>query len=590
MPGPEGPLLAGRYRLVGRLGRGGMGVVWRARDEMLRRDVAVKEVLLAEGQGGEEREERLRRTLREARAAAGLNHPGIVTVHDVVEEDGRPWIVMELIEGPSLDGLIAERGPLPERRAAAILLQVLEALRAAHAAGVLHRDVKPANVLLSDPRRARAAGLHPGHRPPGTRPAGPQAYGPATGLRESPTGSPHTAHASTAAAGMTGMAGGAGPDHGAEGRERVVLTDFGIALAEYDSTLTGPGSAVGSLEYMAPEQFSGGRESPASDLWALGVTLYKAVEGVGPFHRANPTATVGAILSQPPRPPLRAALLWPVIDGLLRKNPAERLPADAVTRLLAQVAYGEPPAPARRARSRRGLVIAAGALAVAVAASAAVLLARGVIPWPGAARSPSPGPTAAGGHSPAQGTPAPGTSGQGTSAPSSAAARPSGASDSGPAPPGAVPPGFTRFEKPGRFSLAVPAGWRKKDASTNQETSVEWRGPEGSDQRLWTVQVIAQPLGLLESADPRQILGSTREGFERKGAIETLRFREIGGEIPGAEWEAVISQSGTGKKAHVYSRLLVIDRRAAVLLFTAPHEDWPRAASHLAAFTGTFTL
>ncbi|GAB2827345.1 hypothetical protein GCM10027176_34570 [Actinoallomurus bryophytorum] len=142
-------VLAGRYHLVGPIGHGGMGVVWRARDETLGRDVAVKELLLAAGLPESERTEAYRRAIREARAAALLDHPDIVTVHDVVTEDDRPWIVMELVSGVSLD----RAAPLPPQAVAAIGLRILGALRAAHRRGILHRDVKPTNILLADDGR-----------------------------------------------------------------------------------------------------------------------------------------------------------------------------------------------------------------------------------------------------------------------------------------------------------------------------------------------------------------------------------------------------------------------------------------------------
>ncbi|WP_245966888.1 serine/threonine-protein kinase [Sphaerisporangium album] len=147
-------LLAGRYRLVSVLGQGGMGTVWRAADELLRQEVAIKEVLLPPELDADARAELRERTLREARAAARLrSHPSIVTVHDVVLEDGQPWIVMELVRGRSLDKIVHAEGPLPPRRVAAIGLAVLDALGAAHAAGILHRDVKPGNVLITDEGR-----------------------------------------------------------------------------------------------------------------------------------------------------------------------------------------------------------------------------------------------------------------------------------------------------------------------------------------------------------------------------------------------------------------------------------------------------
>ncbi|MEV7399496.1 serine/threonine-protein kinase [Streptomyces sp. NPDC091267] len=142
-----GRLLGGRYRLVGRLGDGGMGTVWRARDEVVDRDVAVKEPRVPDHLGAREREVVHLRMQREARAAARIDHPSVVTVHDVVVEDAKPWIVMELVRGQSLADLLQE-GTLDPREASRIGLAVLGALIAAHGAGVLHRDVKPANVLL----------------------------------------------------------------------------------------------------------------------------------------------------------------------------------------------------------------------------------------------------------------------------------------------------------------------------------------------------------------------------------------------------------------------------------------------------------
>ena len=144
----EERLVADRYRLTGELGRGGMGVVWAAHDELLQRPVAVKEVHFPAGISDDERETLRERTMREARAAARLDQPCAVRVFDVCEADGRPYIVMELVPGRTLGDLVREDGPLPPARVAEIGLCLLEALIAAHEAGIVHRDVKPGNVLI----------------------------------------------------------------------------------------------------------------------------------------------------------------------------------------------------------------------------------------------------------------------------------------------------------------------------------------------------------------------------------------------------------------------------------------------------------
>ncbi|MFI0404878.1 serine/threonine-protein kinase [Actinomadura sp. 3N508] len=271
-------LLARRYRLVTQVGRGGMGTVWQAHDEVLGRDVAVKEVILPHGLTDEERAVHHKRTFREARTAARLGHPGVVTVYDVVEEDDRPWIIMELIRARSLDQVIKQEGPLEVHRAAEIGRQMLAALHAAHQAGVLHRDVKPSNVLITG-------------------------------------------------AGRTG--------------ERAVLTDFGIATASGDATLTQTGLVMGSPAYIAPERARGRVAGPASDLWSLGVTLYAMVNGKSPFERPEPMAALVAVISDEPDPPEKGGRLIPVIDGLLHKNPDERMGAIEAGALLDEIVRRE---------------------------------------------------------------------------------------------------------------------------------------------------------------------------------------------------------------------------------------------------------
>src|SRR5947207_160246 len=260
-------ILAGRYRLQAIIGRGGMGAVWRARDELLNRDVAIKEIVWPDLLDPAEREIARRRAVREAQMAARLSHPNVVGVYDILEEDGRPCIVMELVPFRSLRDVVAEDGPMSPAEAAQVGLSVLAALRAVHGAGVVHRDVKPANILLG------------------------------------PSG-------------------------------RVVLADFGIAKAADSPALTASGVLLGSPSYLAPERARGGPAGAAADLWALGASLYAAVEGHPPFERDDALASLAAVVADEPATPFHAGPLRPVIEGLLRKDPDNRLDMAETERML----------------------------------------------------------------------------------------------------------------------------------------------------------------------------------------------------------------------------------------------------------------
>ena len=265
-------VVAGRYQLEAELGRGGMGVVWRATDTLIGRTVALKELRAPTG----DESSFVERALREARNAGRLNHPGIVAVHDVIAPTGDDpvvYIVMEYVEAASLAEVIDRDGPLPPQRVAAMGLGILEALTAAHAMGIVHRDIKPGNVLV-------------------------------------PEG------------------------------DRIKLTDFGIALAAEDTRLTRSG-VIGTHGYLAPECFDTGQAGPASDLWALGATLFHAVAGRAPFDRETTTATLRAILFEdPPAPPCKPPLAN-AITRLLIRPLGQRLTSDAARQLL-QHASTEP--------------------------------------------------------------------------------------------------------------------------------------------------------------------------------------------------------------------------------------------------------
>lgn len=266
---PPHAVIEGRYELVEPIGSGGMGEVWKAHDRRLRRFVAVKGLLDRHAVAAGSQASAMQRARREAEAIAKIEHPNVVTVHDQIETDNQVWIVMKLLDAGSLADLLHQQRVLAVPRAAGIGHQILQGLRAVHAASVLHRDVKPGNVLVRD-----------------------------------------------------------------DGQ--VILVDFGIATFEGATPLTRSGSVIGTPPYQAPELFFSG-PSPASDLWALGVTLYEMVEGRLPFDGREPWE-VQASIEQSPHPPLRyAGPLAPVIQGLLRTDPAERLDTSTADAMLREV-------------------------------------------------------------------------------------------------------------------------------------------------------------------------------------------------------------------------------------------------------------
>lgn len=270
-------LITGRYRLAEKVGSGAMGVVWRATDERLERVVAVKQLLLTPGLTAEQALEARRRAMREGRIAARLHHPNAITVFDVAEDDGQPWLVMEYMDAPSLAFKIAGGHTLPPLEVAEIGAQAASALAAAHAAGIMHRDVKPANLLVADD---------------GT----------------------------------------------------VKLTDFGISRAVGDVTVTATGLLAGTPAYLAPEVARGEDPLPGSDVFALGATLYTAVEGAPPFGESdNPLAVLHAVALGEVPPPRNAGPLTTVLMSLLSVDVATRPNMREAARALADVAAGRAP-------------------------------------------------------------------------------------------------------------------------------------------------------------------------------------------------------------------------------------------------------
>ncbi len=276
--------IADRYDVQRAIGRGGMGTVWLCRDTVLGRDVAVKQIGALPGESANE----TRRAMREARSAAALNHPNAVAVYDVVDHDNAPWLVMEYVEGETLADVIAREGALDPRRVADIGAQLASALTRAHERGIVHRDIKPGNVLIDRAGRPK-------------------------------------------------------------------ISDFGIARGLGDEALTQTGFVTGTPGYLSPELARGEDPDAASDVWALGATLYAAVEGRPPFApRQNPIALLQVIASGRPEPMEHAGPIGGAIAAMMDADPSRTLGHGDRRRAPGPRGPGGGDAPAARRRRRRG--------------------------------------------------------------------------------------------------------------------------------------------------------------------------------------------------------------------------------------------
>jgi serine/threonine protein kinase len=549
-----------------------MGVVWQARDELLGRPVAVKEILLPPELPDEEREILRQRTLREARSAGQLSHPNVVTVYDVVEEDGRPWIVMELIRSTTLAEAIREYGPLPPGEVARIGLQVLAALHAAHRAGVLHRDVKPSNVLLT-------------------------------------------------------------------GDGRVVLTDFGIATLEGDPSLTTSGTLVGSPAFIAPERVQGRGADTGSDLWSLGATLYTAVEGRPPYDRGSTLPTLAAAVTEEPDPPRLAGPLWPALEGLLRKDPADRIDVWEARRLLRQAetppeaAFDSPgaeavdtsqadsgqrtrvlpnppvvvtsasgPAAEPAAASSDGSDSSTGNLPKVVGAMlACVLVAVALIGWalfravdnnqesqspvspPASEVSTAPRSTAAPSSTP------PPTTRQPSSPPTTR--RPSSPATTRPPSPtsrrtspesaaterGSAPTGFERYTDSTGFSLAVPADWIVE----RRGGRVYFREPGGA--RFLLIDQTDRPKRD-PVADWRQQEAAREDSYDD---YQRIRIEPVDYFEKAADWEFTYA-TPSGRRHVLIRGVITSDNQAYGIYWSTPDTQWTESGRLYRTFTNTF--
>ncbi|WP_218938586.1 serine/threonine-protein kinase, partial [Modestobacter altitudinis] len=270
--------MAGRYLLSSRLGGGAMGAVWLARDELLGRNVAVKQVLIPVGSDPEATAGHRDAAMREGRIAARITHPHAVSVYDMVDDGGTPWLVMEYLPSRSLAQVLADRGILPVQQVAQIGAQVADALIATHAAGVVHRDVKPGNILIGE--GGRSEGL-------------------------------------------------------------VKITDFGISRARGDVSLTQTGVVKGTPAYLAPEVARGQEPDEASDVYSLGATLFACLEGTPPFGMTeNPLEMLYRVAGGDFSRPRNAGALTRPLMRMLDSDPSQRPSMTEVRDQLATLAAG----------------------------------------------------------------------------------------------------------------------------------------------------------------------------------------------------------------------------------------------------------
>ncbi|MFJ7176973.1 serine/threonine-protein kinase [Streptomyces massasporeus] len=555
----QGLLVAGRYRLAESIGSGGMGRVWRAHDEVLHRSVAIKELTAALYVSESEQAILLARTRAEARAAARINHSAVVTVHDVLEHDGRPWIVMELVEGRSLADAVKEEGRVEPREAARIGLWVLRALRAAHTAGVLHRDIKPGNVLLA---------------------------------RDG----------------------------------RVLLTDFGIAQIEGDTTITRTGEVVGSVDYLAPERVRGHDPGPSSDLWALGATLYTAVEGRSPFRRTTPLTTMQAVVEEEAAELQNAGPLTPVIISLLRKDPGTRPDASEAEQMLAEAAEGRRPNGAQAyvptqyggATPYRDSHSGTGTAATATGPVGAGSGSHTGTPLPPPAGTPATGTSPAG-------TASYGPTGPTTIGPTGTGPQPTGTGrrrrlrtfalvvalaaiigggtavvlqqwhqnrqgGSGSSvsttegPGGSVPDSWIRYDDPAGFSLYLPKGWKRTPYGPQGELRQIDYSPDGG-RHFVRIAVDTSP----DFADPYAHQLDLEQQLQRLVDYKRVTLeRNIYRDREGARWEYTWTAQPKdikfpGPRRAVEETYVARDGTEYALYMSAPAADWPTASKQFTA-------
>jgi hypothetical protein len=559
-----------------------MGVVWLAGDELLRREVAVKEVIWPAQLDAAEQEGLRQRALREARTAARLNHPNIVRVYDVAEEGGRPWIVMQFVPYRALSEVVRDAGPLSPRQAAQAGLQVLAAIRAAHAAGALHRDVKPANVLLGPEGQVVLTGF-------GTAIADVSLTLTASGILVGSTsylaperagGQPATGAADMWSLGATLYAAVEGrPPFSRDGTMAVLSAVVGDdpdpparagplwpvirrLLRKDPKARLGAADADHLLRIVAGEQ--GARrpvpvEAPTAPLGRTGPAAASSAS-----TRPNSPPSAGTVPGRPRRQ--AAAARSPQAGPVLIPGPKPRAPGPGEKSRPPRP--GPPGTAPGGGHQRRRWVLAVVGCAAAAGIITAASLASGQAPGHRAAAPAAPKASAS--HA----SPAPQPS---TSAPAPPSRRPAAPGGNGRST--VVPAGFTRYHDPTGFSIGVPAGWQV----SHQGHLVYIRDPNGGRFLLIDQTTHPRPDPLADWRQQEAARISTYPGY-RRIRLQAVHYPQA---ERAADWEFTYYQDGT--LTHVMNRnILASAHHAYALYWSTPASGWAASFHLFRAFAATF--
>lgn len=520
-------LLAGRYRLTTELGRGGMGVVWQATDELLHREVAVKEVHFPADLPADDRDRLAARTLREARAVAAVETPAAVRVFDIVEQDGRPWIVMELVRGRTLTAVLRERSGLPPAEVATIGLALLDALETAHGAGVLHRDVKPSNVLIGDDGRVALTdfGIATVDGDGDTTTTGVIVGSPSYVAPERVHGERSTPSADLWSLGATLWTAAEGrPPYGGDS-PILVLTSVANTEAP---TCPRAGGPLGDLLRRMMDRDPGRRPDTR--------TVRAELEAI----RDDDTA----LLTEPyPAGPETTEVLPVAFDRTTVIEPAA---TSSHARPAAETAPPAPaPAPATPAtapagpaphRSRHGVLVALiGVAAIAVVVAALLL----TTPWSSSDDTSNP------------------RAGRDTK-------------QSAPTAPKAAPAGWTSYRDPQLgWTVSVPKGWTQSTASDG----TRFTDPAGGRYLLVATRYPAGSSAVGAWEDSERAFQSSHADYQRI----RLEGIDVTGARDAADWEFTYSENGAA--LHAIDRAMVFGNRGYALYFQTHTDQWAASQS-----------